>query len=261
MEKNLMLMISDEEYRAAPGINYSTMKNFAISAKHYKYALDHPTPPSAAQDFGSAVHCAILCPDLYEQLYFECDEKIDRRTKEGKAIVEAAGERQIVPSLIRTQIVPEVRSLVNFEPMLREVSIFWDDCKAKLDAYDPATGTIIDIKTTSESTKDGFCRSFLRFQYYLQAAHYTKAVEACGLTATRFMILTVENKAPYDVALYTVDFPYIDYGVQEREKLLAGIRECEFEGEWKGIAREGMVIAKPDYLFLDSELKISVLDM
>jgi len=252
MIKNQMLMISDEEYFTAPGINYSSMKNFAISPKHYKYYLDNPPATTAAQEFGSAVHCAILRPDLFEQLYFECDEKIDRRTKEGKAIVEAAGERKIVPSLIRTKIVPEVKKLVAFEPMLREVSVFWDDCKAKLDAYDPANGIIYDIKTTSENTPEGFCRAFLRFQYYLQAAHYKEAVRACKAPYTAYKVLTIESSAPYDVALYDVDPLYVRYGEQERLKLLEGIRKCDFEGEWKGIAKEGLIIPFPNFLNIES---------
>lgn len=248
MEKNVMLLLSDEEYFAAPGLNYSSIKNFATSAKHYKWALDNPQAPSAAQEWGSAVHCAILRPDLYEQLYFECDEKIDRRTKEGKAIVEAAGDRQIVPTLIRTTIVPEVQKLVDFSRMVREVSIFWDDCKAKLDAYDAETGTIYDIKTTTESTPDGFCKAFQKLKYYLQAAHYTAAVRATGAPVTAFRILTIENKPPYDVAVYTVDPLYVRYGEQELQKLLAGIRECEFNDEWQGIARNGLMIPLPNYL-------------
>ena len=253
MEKNTFLLISDDEYFAAEGLNYSTIKNFAISPKHYKYFLDNPQPATQAQDFGSACHCAVLRPEIYDSNYFECDEKIDRRTKEGKAIVEEAGERQIVPSIIRSQIAPEVAKIVDFSKTINEASIFWTDCKAKIDAYDPEEQIIYDVKATSESTPDGFAKSFLKYKYYLQAAHYVNAVQATGAKVKAYKILTIENKAPYDVALYNVDPLYIEYGQNELVELLKGIRECEFNDEWAGINRPELTIALPNFLTLSQK--------
>jgi exodeoxyribonuclease VIII len=44
----------------------------------------HPPQPTAAMDFGTALHCAVLEPIRFSKEYIAAP-KVDRRTKEGKA--------------------------------------------------------------------------------------------------------------------------------------------------------------------------------
>ena len=70
------------EYRSY--LSSSDIRRLLRSPAHYRAPS---TPPSEAQEFGTLVHEAILEPELWAA---RCrpSGKIDRRTKEGKAIAE-----------------------------------------------------------------------------------------------------------------------------------------------------------------------------
>lgn len=55
--------MNESEYRAAPGVNWSTLKHMGRSPLHYRHAVTSPsTEPSAAMLLGSAFHLLTLEP-------------------------------------------------------------------------------------------------------------------------------------------------------------------------------------------------------
>lgn len=75
--------MTNEEYRAAPGISRSELFRLTQSPLHFKYYQEHPEPETAALKFGTAVHARILEPLKFRDDY-ESIPKLDRRTKEGR---------------------------------------------------------------------------------------------------------------------------------------------------------------------------------
>ena len=52
-------------YRAAAGVNVSSLKELARSPLHYRYAKDNPNPTTSAMSLGTAAHCATLEPERF----------------------------------------------------------------------------------------------------------------------------------------------------------------------------------------------------
>ncbi len=62
-----------DEYYSLPGLSASGMKDLEVSPLRYWYKHVNPErieePPTAAMRFGTALHCAVLEPDKFDQRY------------------------------------------------------------------------------------------------------------------------------------------------------------------------------------------------
>lgn len=58
-----------DAYHATKAVSHSTLKKFARSARKAKWEMDHPRGPSPAMALGSAIHAAILEPEVFEREY------------------------------------------------------------------------------------------------------------------------------------------------------------------------------------------------
>ena len=65
-----MYIMGEEEYRAAPGLNWSTIKNTLVSPEYAKYKERNPTKATAAMELGTLIHSAVLCPGTLDKEYF-----------------------------------------------------------------------------------------------------------------------------------------------------------------------------------------------
>ena len=59
---------SEEDYRKATAVNWSTLKAMAKSPKHYKWALDHQDEgDTASRGMLRAIHCLVLEPAVFDR--------------------------------------------------------------------------------------------------------------------------------------------------------------------------------------------------
>ena len=245
MEQNKFIKMRDDEYFAAEGIHYSTLKELLVSPKHYKYRLDNPEPSSPSQAVGRAIHAATLDPEEFARSFYLYEGKLDRRTKEGKEIVAAAGEREIVGLEVSDAAVSIQEAVPELARCLKEQAIFFDMgdllFKAKIDAYDQAEGVIYDLKTAADIKPQQFVRSIYNYAYYLQAALYWKAVAMTGSDVKAYRIIAAEKEAPYDVAVYELDQEYLAYGGRELDRLLDVLKTAQTFDHWGGVS-DGKII-------------------
>jgi exodeoxyribonuclease VIII len=114
-----------------------------------------------------------------------------------------------------------------------EQSIFWTDkdtgvpCKGRIDWLTngpidkDSTGVIIvDLKSTTDASPDGFQRSVSKYRYYVQAAMYTDGLEALGYSVEAFVFAAWEKHIPYASALYFPTKEMLEVGRQEYRRLL-----------------------------------------
>jgi len=245
MEQNKFIKITDDEYFAAEGIHYSTLKELLISPKHYKYKLENPEPSSASQVIGRAIHAAALDPEEFARSFYLYEGKLDRRTKEGKEVIAAAGEREIVGLEVSEAAVAIQMAVPELSKCLKENAIFFNlmdlSFKAKIDAYDEGSGIIYDLKTTADIKPQAFIRSIFNYGYYLQAALYWKAVAMTGNDVKAYRIIAAEKEAPYDVAVYELDQEYLAYGGRELDRLLDVLKTAQTFDHWGGVS-DGKII-------------------
>lgn len=207
--------MTEEQYRAAPGVNKSTLWELRKSPSHYKYCLEHPNKDTPALRFGRALHMAILQPEEFGRHYVIAPN-IDRRTKDGReqyqAFVDGLGDREIITVDDYEQISEMYKAVyadkdaVNLlQGCQTETPIFWTDpdtrirCKCRLDAVKP--GVIVDVKSCADASTKHFVRDAMVYGYDVQCAHYTRGYRSQHDEQPEFWFLCIEKTPPYAINL------------------------------------------------------------
>lgn len=205
-----LLGLDEDIYHAAEGVGSSLLKQAAHSLAHYKAALDNKqeeerTP--AQQDRlneGSATHCAVLQPELFDDVFIVMPESIKKRAgKDWTAFKEANQDKVIlqrksekVASEMANAILDSVgHYFVDGEP---EVSYFYKHktgmiLKARID-YERGDA-LIDLKTTKDAYPEKFSRT-VKYDYDWQDVLYPLV---SGIPEMLFV--GVEYKSPHSVFL------------------------------------------------------------
>lgn len=245
--------MTDKEYRQHEGISRSELWRLRESPEKFKYAQEHPEPPTPALIFGRLVHKLLLEPDTFGD-EFAVAPNVDRRTKDGKAayaafcadlgekdIVTAADYQLAVEMTTAAKNAPFVNKLLNGE---HEKPLFWVDemtgeaCKVRLDCLTEIDGrlTVIDYKTTTNASTHKFNRSIFNYGYHFQAAMYCEAVKQALKLGEMpdFIFIAQEKTAPYAINIVTVPEDVILNGYDVFRELIGVYHECKETGCWYG---------------------------
>lgn len=267
--------LSNEAYHSGPGISKSHLPVMAKSARAYwatYMAQDRiKKEPTADMVLGTAIHAAVLEPDLFADGY-KVGPVVDRRTKAGKAewedfLLLSAGCEILTPEMYKTCL--NVRDAVYAHPKAKilfreggqsELSAFAADeetgllLKCRPDRMSP-TGHMIDLKSINDASEDGFTRAMVNFEYALQPPFYADVWKAAtGETIPDFIFVAVEKTPPYDIGIYWMSKDDIDFARAKYRRLLLRIAECRQQNEWPGInGNEPKEIKLPPYYFYKGE--------
>ena len=241
--------MTESEYRAAPGVNKSTLWNLRRSPAHYKYFLDNPREDTAAYKFGRAVHAAILTPAAYKRDFVVLPESIDRRTKAGKEEYQAFIDASAGKEILTAEDAEAVKSIVKafranrdavklLKGTKRERPIFWTDdngilCKCRVDAM--RDGLIIDLKTAADAETETFSRDALRYGYDVQAAHYIDGYQHThSASMPEWYFIVIEKAEPYAINILRADIGFIDHGIVIRQQLMEQLIICQEQNSFPG---------------------------
>lgn len=243
--------LSNETYHKLPANSPSRLKLLARSAAHYYDAYLAPDrevqEPTPAMQVGTALHTAVLEPDLWDSTVAVPPQQFDRRTKVGRELAaeferENAGRIVLAPDdadrvrrmadAVRRH--PAARFLLDL-PGRREASYTWSDvatglpCKARPDWHSEDHRLVVDVKTTKDASRSEFARSIAGFDYHVQAAWNRAA-----LGAEQFLTIAVENVRPFAVAVYPASPAMIAAGDRRIAAALQLLAQCHAEGRWPG---------------------------
>lgn len=249
METGLFPGICEKEYRVSTGLNASIMAYGSQSMAHLKYAMDNPdlgTTP--AKELGTLIHLLALQPEEFAARYVVRPEW-DARTKEGKATRDAFNEtlagRQGIDAEtleIAQGAVKALRTHPLAGPLMEaagpcEVVARWTDprtgvlCKGKLDKYIPGV-LALDLKSTADASPAAFAGSYYKYGYHRQLAHYIDGFKLASGKETPFVIVAVENVAPFGVCVFQPDLHSIDCGRFDNRRIMAEYAACLKSGKW-----------------------------
>lgn len=243
--------MTEKEYRANPAISRSELWKIAESPEKFKWAIEHPAEPTPALIFGQAFHKMALEPcDFYNE--FAVEPKIDKRTKEGKAayaefvassdgktIIDCKTHETIIDMVASLNSVPLADKLLNGQ---HEIPYFWTDemtneeCKCRLDCLTEVKSQpiIVDLKTTSDASTDGFMRSAVKYGYDFQAAMYSEGYEKNTGKKPLFVFIAIEKEPPYSVNILQADEAFVQHGYDVFRELLGTYHDCKTTGNWWG---------------------------
>lgn len=244
------------DYHAHPAVSKSVLDKIARSPLHARAYLDGVREePTAAMQFGTALHTCVLEPERFADEYAVFDG--DRRTKDGKAryealqsagttIISAADADAITAMTMSVRNHPVANALL--QDGVAEASVFWPHpptglmLKCRPDYWVRERGLVVDLKTTEDASPAGFARSVAQYRYHVQAAHYRH-----GTGASRFVFVAIEKRAPYAVATYELDAAALELGHVLRERDLQQYASCAEFNLWPGYPAEIVPLALPKW--------------
>lgn len=261
------------DYGSWDAANYSTLKQFRRSPAHAREMLVNPPAQTPAMALGSAVHAAVLEPELFVKNYVVAP-KVDRRFKKDKIIWEEFlkdnKDREVLTSLEYEQCIeiqisalanPLVTEIVN-ESGFTEMSFVWVDkdtemdCKGRVDRFSRLWGNsvIADLKTTENASPDAWVREVNKYSYHAQAAFYLDGLDTISPVIVRkFLWIVVEKKSPYALAIYEPDPATIDKGRRMYRNWLRQWAACRETGVWPGYHAGIQPLLLPDWALRQEE--------
>jgi exodeoxyribonuclease VIII len=223
-------------YHDRPEVSATQLKCMAEGWRQFEAEYITKIAPfreSAAMELGTAIHMALLEPELFAATYailpVECS---DRRTKAFKEFAAANSDanflspkdyesiKRVTESVVRDDVASRLLCTVDSV----EKEHFWTcqatgvKCRAKTDAI--RGKGVIDIKTTDDARPRAFARKIADFRYDLQAAHY---LDGTGCEA--FLFVAIETTCPWRVRTYTL---------LPQDLLHASTQRLELLEEYKG---------------------------
>lgn len=267
---SIVLNMPDSEYRKAPGLSQSALKEFAISPARYKASLLEKREVTPAMAMGILVDELLFTPDEPSRIAIR-PEGLDMRTKDGKAW--KAANAHLEADVTREQSIEAnwmVRS-IRYHAMAgkafacgkAQVSCFREytaangrtiQLKGRLDFVNDGNA-IVDLKTCEDARPWQFAKHAEAYGYFTQAAFYADFLwnplcEALGTPSeqkSQSVIVAVEKRAPFDVMVYSVsEATRSNYGIQIRA-MLDRYAECEASGQWPGYPTEIQELEPPKW--------------
>ena len=235
----LVIDMPSDDYHAYPAWNKSSLDLIARSPAHYKFAA--PRETSRAMEIGSAVHAAVLEPEVFKRDYVLLQDVTDRRSSVYKEAVKVHGSALVLTGseAVMIECIREtVQHAIIKRPGIAEISVF-ATCsetglliKCRFD-YLTLGGAAIDLKTTQDARSDEFSKSVYNYRYHVQDAFYRHVYRcATGVELNSFNFLAVEKEAPYFSAVYKLDQDAQEIGKYYALRDLKTASECERSGHW-----------------------------
>lgn len=248
--------LPNAEYHAHSAVSKSLLDKIARSPLHARAYLDGTRDePTAAMQFGTALHTAVLEPERFAAEYAVFDG--DRRTKAGKEVYEAllasgasiisAADSDAISSMAMAVRQHNIASRL-IRDGIAETSVFWQhadtglECKCRPDYWRTADGILVDLKTCDDASPAGFARSIATYRYHVQAAHYLDGTEA-----ETMLFIALEKKAPYALAVYELDADSLKAGRALRDRDLQAYASCQEFNLWPGYADQVQTISLPKW--------------
>ena len=234
MDEIIKKFASDEVYYS----DYSFVTNSQLglikkSPATYQHYRDNPSdrPVTKALNFGSAFHMCMLEYDKYkEQVVVEPD--VNKRTKAGKEeyqkflsmhkgmTIISKDEHESLEGM-RNRLNSSIEAMEMLSGGVAEQVNIWNDpdmnvpCKGKADYWNKDRNILVDIKTTSDASPDGFRSSAYKYGYDRQASFYLD-----GFGADQFWFIVIEKSAPYNMAIYSCSDEFLEEGRMKYKTLL-----------------------------------------
>jgi hypothetical protein len=264
-----------EDYARITAHNGSSIVKMSRSPLYYRWCKDHPEPPTPALILGHITHTMILEPDRIGDFAVwgeKPNEKVRlgkvwdafRDEREGKTIITRKERDEMVQIAVAIRRNSAIASLL--KDGRSEVSMVWKDteldhlCKGRVD-YLRADPLILDLKTARDARPFQFGNQAYKLGYHIKLAMYQDGYFALTGELAPVKIIAVENKPPYDAAIYNVPSDVLQQGHEDYVRLMHRIHECEESGNWPGAVEEEINLSLPSYAYPETSDDLADLEL
>ena len=272
----------EQQYRADPGVNFSTLKLMARSPAAYRHGYGGDDDDTASRGVLRLIHAAVLEPHTIARDFYVIADTVRR----GPAVTAEAGGRTVIKTadLATAQaMAAAVAAHPVAGPMLaavpasrREHTLRWTDpptglpCKGRLDALlSPKAGpdaraTVIDLKTVRSVAPREIARMAASMHWHVQAAHYVAGVrylKGYAVDDVDAVLIVMEQAPPHDVGVYRLTPDGALWaGEVTRRAWLDRLAECLRSGVWPGACPEELELELPGWAYPDAAGEGQTLD-
>ena len=221
-------------------VTNSQLGNIDEDVRTYKAMRDNPPlrKETGAMVFGRAYHVAMLEPNDFDSkvLVFNSSTRSTvgfREFKKNNLDAPTIILQKEYDQIMRMQDVlfsyKEVGDLMDKDGE-REIANAWEDpdtgvfCKGKADYRNGKT--LIDLKTTSDGSMNGFSKSCWVYGYDRQSAFYSD-----GFECDEFIFITQEKVYPYNVSIFEVSPSFVERGRDKYKELLLKYKRFFIDNE------------------------------
>ena len=256
------LSMSNGEYHSLPAsVSCSGLKQLLRSPAHYQAYLQQPFDDKP--NIGTALHCAVLEPEVFEKTYTFYQG--DRRGKAFTAFVEENNGKIVLTEKEWQSVIGMSKAVMAFDefPLWQalqksdcEYSVFWTDeetgvqCRVRFDSLFPQFA-IFDLKTTTDARPEYFIKQAVRLDYDLQVAMYTEAARRFTGKLLPFNFIAIEDAAPHGIWIMPAGQSMIDNGWRKFRKALATYKRCTETGHWPCYTNALSTLEMPRYAMLE----------
>lgn len=244
--------MSAEEYHALDLPSSSLLSRLKRSPAHCRQALQE-NEQTRAMRIGSAFHCLVLEPDQFAARYVTQPEfsgtgsvaaRAEWKAKNVHKTILTADEQACAMCMANAVISHPTALKLIMAASAKELSgIFRESTtgermKVRIDAVIPEFNATLDLKSCADASPEGFKWQAVKYGMHRQGAIYSDACEALGTKAEHHIIVAVENKAPWAVALYRISDVSMARGRKEYVELLKTWADCAASDYWPAYANE-----------------------
>ena len=260
--------LSNEQYHKSAGISKSGLDLIDRSPAHFKAKAFEST---RAMEIGSAIHCAVLEPEIYSAEYAVIDCEGQR-----SAIYKAACKDRAASNVLTQAEGDRVSGMHDAVYGYKPSRIIMDlPGRNELSVYakDPETGVLVkcrfdrlldcgiaaDLKKTRDARPDAFTKAIDNYRYYVQAAFYMDVYKwATGETLQAFKFIAIEESAPHGCRVYPIDELSIEFGRMAYRTALNTYADCLAKDNWPAYAEEEQEIGISNWLVSKFEESMEV---
>ncbi len=264
------------DYHLVKAISQSPLKKMALSPAHYKWSIENKTDPTSIMELGTLVHCLVLEPQAFNNLFIVMP---DNRQKRGKW-----WEEEFFPGVKGRVIIKESKLLLAKQmahaflssPMgsrllngHKEKSFFWRNfnfyCKGRPDIVHFTAGMLVDLKTVALgfASLDSFLAHAVKQGWHIQAAWY---LDGIGMALDQmlekgiklpfdfvrprsFVFAAIERKGPFGIGFYEIPPTLIDEGRKIYQRAMGQLTACLESDQWPCYSDEIMVPEEKAWMF------------
>lgn len=263
MEPGIYYDISNEDYHKDEAIGSTSIKAISVSPANLYY---NPFKGSNSAHIGTAIHAALLEPEVFERDFHLEPEISSRASKDYKAILPyAEPEKILIGSEVETinRMFESSRLNEDFMDYIEakghsEVSMFATcpitglSLKCRFDRLSDSHPYPLDVKSCRDAGQRGFSQAFGQYHYHVQAAFYLYVLKlVTGRELNQFAFFAIENNAPYKNCMYYIGEDSLELGRKVMFEAMNKLAECMDD---ESLRTEGIVLPSneinvPGYLF------------
>lgn len=235
------------DYLGWDAVSKSVLERMKTSPAHAQACETWSSSDTPATLLGTAIHSAILEPELFEGIYGRLpgDDLRKSDAKAAKAAFIEAGRIPLKPvdwevcDALRDRAWAKstVRDLLEQATGIEVSGLFptrHEGIYGKLrpDILCADARTVVDLKSARDASKHGFERAMGEHAYHLSPGWYLPGLRTLGVECDHWVWVALEKTPPYGVALYSLEAHEIARATQECEDLVAAYARCADAKLW-----------------------------